>query len=107
MGSLHKPFHHLIEEVLYRIRGIQTFQLFPSVSAIRIRRLDSFYCVQRWEEHVPNVIIPPRTQKNIVAPTELVPFMMADGVLYIPVPTTRLIMRNAVDHTPSLRSCFD
>ncbi len=50
------------------------------------------------------VITPPNTQNTKVKPTLLVDNIMLEGVEYIPAPTTRLMMRNAVDHVPSFLS---
>lgn len=47
---------------------------------------------------------PPKTQNSNVAPTLLREFMIPAGVEYIPEPTTRLMIRKAVDHVPSFLS---
>lgn len=50
---------------------------------------------------------PPSTQNRSVAPTLSVYWMMEDGVEKMPVPTTRLMIRKAVDHVPSFLSLRD
>jgi hypothetical protein len=47
---------------------------------------------------------PPNTQNTKVKPTLWVDEMMLEGVEYIPAPTTRLMMRKAVDQVPSFLS---
>jgi hypothetical protein len=58
----------------------------------------------RYTNKPQNVMAPPRTQNNKVAPTLFVYPMILEGVEYMPVPTTRLMIKNAVDQVPSLRS---
>ena len=56
--------------------------------------------------HPAIVNIPPNTQKIREVPTLSVFATIKAGVLNIPVPTTRLTIKSAVDVTPSLRSVF-
>ena len=58
----------------------------------------------RRERSYQKVIIPPSTQKSNVTPTLWIDEMMLEGVEYIPAPTTRLMMRKAVDQVPSFLS---
>ena len=58
----------------------------------------------RRERSYQKVISPPSTQKSNVTPTLWIYVMMLEGVEYIPAPTTRLMMRKAVDHVPSFLS---
>lgn len=116
LGHSHKPFHLLILEGQCQTRDIQKVfdnQLAPS----HTRQKNSINSYPLSKQHVSNpsqtissqethakVITPPNTQNNNVAPTLFVYLIIDDGVEKIPVPITRLMIRNAVDHVPSLRS---
>jgi len=116
-GCLHKPSRHQNVATPCRTQGRQTVlnkcQLQGNCKYVPV----TTYPLRKSQQPQPRpnpieiegrthqkVINPPNTQNSNVAPTLLVRRMISAGVLKIAEPTTRLMIRNAVDHVPSFLS---